>query len=98
MANSAERRDGQASLNPALVKESFARIEPVADKAMAYFHGRLFAASPELRAFFPLAMDRQRDRFFRGHDGEVRRHDGQLHRAFGLRHLGNVFRQQRGHL
>jgi NAD(P)H-flavin reductase/hemoglobin-like flavoprotein len=65
VANSGERRDGPASLNPALVKESFARIEPVADKAMAYFHGRLFAASPELRALFPLAMDRQRDRFFR---------------------------------
>ena len=32
---------------------------------MAYFYGRLFAANPELRALFPLAMDRQRDRFFR---------------------------------
>ena len=59
------RQDGQASLNPSLVKESFALIEPHADKAMAYFYGRLFAASPEMRALFPLAMDRQRDRFFR---------------------------------
>ncbi len=58
-------QDGRAPLNPALVKESFAHIEPVADKAMAYFYGRLFAANPELRALFPLAMDRQRDRFFR---------------------------------
>ena len=37
------------SLNPRLVKESFAVIEPVADKAAAYFYGRLFAESPHLR-------------------------------------------------
>jgi NAD(P)H-flavin reductase/hemoglobin-like flavoprotein len=59
------RPDGPPSLNAALVKESFAQIEPAADKAMAYFYGRLFAASPAMRALFPLAMDRQRDRFFR---------------------------------
>lgn len=51
--------------NPTLVKESFAHIEPVADKAMAYFYGRLFVVNPDLRVLFPLAMDRQRDRFFR---------------------------------
>jgi ferredoxin-NADP reductase/hemoglobin-like flavoprotein len=50
---------------PTLVKESFAHVEAVADKAMAYFYGRLFASNPEMRALFPLAMDRQRDRFFR---------------------------------
>jgi NAD(P)H-flavin reductase/hemoglobin-like flavoprotein len=65
VANDGGRQDGQAPPNPALVKESFAQIEPVADKAMAYFYGRLFAANPELRVLFPLAMDRQRDRFFR---------------------------------
>jgi NAD(P)H-flavin reductase/hemoglobin-like flavoprotein len=65
VANSEGRHDGQAPLNPALVKESFAHIEPVAAKAMAYFYGRLFAANPELRVLFPLAMDRQRERFFR---------------------------------
>lgn len=52
------------SLNPRLVKESFAVIEPVADKAAAYFYGRLFAGSPHLRAMFPPAMDAQRDRLF----------------------------------
>lgn len=53
------------SLNPHLVKESFAVIEPVADKAAAYFYGRLFAENPHLRGMFPPAMDVQRDRLFR---------------------------------
>ncbi|GAA3163343.1 FAD-binding oxidoreductase [Planomonospora alba] len=52
------------SLNPRLVKESFAVIEPVADKAAAYFYGRLFAENPHLRGMFPPAMDVQRDRLF----------------------------------
>ncbi|MEV7010903.1 globin domain-containing protein [Streptosporangium sp. NPDC051022] len=46
------------------MKESFAVIEPVADKAAAYFYGRLFAESPHLRAMFPPAMGPQRDRLF----------------------------------
>ncbi|MER7133641.1 globin domain-containing protein [Streptosporangium saharense] len=46
------------------MKESFAVIEPVADKAAAYFYGRLFARNPHLRAMFPPAMDTQRDRLF----------------------------------
>ncbi|MCA2223755.1 globin domain-containing protein [Nonomuraea aurantiaca] len=52
------------SLNPRLVKESFSAVEPVADKAAAYFYGRLFAESPQLRGMFPPAMDLQRDRLF----------------------------------
>ncbi|GII03422.1 globin domain-containing protein [Planobispora takensis] len=52
------------SLNPHLVKESFAVIEPVADRAAAYFYGRLFAENPHLRGMFPPAMDVQRDRLF----------------------------------
>ena len=52
------------SLNPRLVKESFAVVEPVADRATAYFYGRLFAESPHLRGMFPPAMDMQRDRLF----------------------------------
>ncbi|WP_326639490.1 FAD-binding oxidoreductase [Streptosporangium sp. NBC_01755] len=52
------------SLNPRLVKESFAVVEPVADKAAAYFYGRLFAENPHLRTMFPPAMDVQRDRLF----------------------------------
>jgi NAD(P)H-flavin reductase/hemoglobin-like flavoprotein len=65
MASWEGRPDGRAALNPTLVKESFAHVESEADKATAYFYGRLFVSSPELRALFPLAMDRQRDRFFR---------------------------------
>ncbi|GII58044.1 oxidoreductase [Planotetraspora thailandica] len=53
------------SLNPRLVKESFSVIEPVAGKAAAFFYGRLFAESPQLRAMFPPAMDMQRDRLFK---------------------------------
>jgi NAD(P)H-flavin reductase/hemoglobin-like flavoprotein len=53
------------SLNPRLVKESFSIIEPVADKAAAYFYGRLFAENPHLRGMFPPAMDVQRDRLFK---------------------------------
>jgi NAD(P)H-flavin reductase/hemoglobin-like flavoprotein len=56
---------GQPPVNAALVKESFAHIEPYADKMTSYFYGRLFAEHPDLRALFPLAMDRQRDQFFR---------------------------------
>lgn len=52
------------SLNPRLVKESFSVVEPVADKATAYFYGRLFAENPHLRGMFPPAMDLQRDRLF----------------------------------
>ncbi|MGW4792484.1 globin domain-containing protein [Nonomuraea sp. NPDC004297] len=52
------------SLNPRLVKESFSIVEPLADKATAYFYGRLFAGSPHLRGMFPPAMDAQRDRLF----------------------------------
>lgn len=52
------------SINPRLVKESFALIEPVADKAAAYFYGRLFAENPHLRGMFPPALDVQRDRLF----------------------------------
>ncbi|MFC4534776.1 globin domain-containing protein [Sphaerisporangium dianthi] len=52
------------SLNPRLIKESFSAIEPVMGKAVAYFYGRLFAESPQLRCMFPPAMDVQRDRLF----------------------------------
>ncbi|HEX4811711.1 MAG TPA: globin domain-containing protein, partial [Nonomuraea sp.] len=53
------------SLNPRLVKESFSVVEPHAERATAYFYGRLFAESPHLRAMFPPAMNVQRDRLFR---------------------------------
>ncbi|PKK14305.1 MAG: flavohemoprotein [Thermomonospora sp. CIF 1] len=48
-----------------IIKESFALMAPEADKASAYFYGRLFAEHPQLRTLFPPAMDRQRDRMLR---------------------------------
>ncbi|HEY2833754.1 MAG TPA: globin domain-containing protein [Sporichthyaceae bacterium] len=47
-----------------LIKESFAVVEPQADRVAAYFYARLFVESPELRQMFPPAMDVQRDRLF----------------------------------
>jgi NAD(P)H-flavin reductase/hemoglobin-like flavoprotein len=52
------------SLNPRIIKESFALFEPQAEEISTYFYGRLFAENPRLRAFFPPAMDRQRERLF----------------------------------
>lgn len=48
-----------------IVKETFALLEPNADRAVAYFYGRLFAERPRLRALFPPALDAQRDRALR---------------------------------
>lgn len=45
------------SLNPRLVRESFAPVKAARGKAAAYFHGRLFAEHPHMRALFPPAMD-----------------------------------------
>jgi NAD(P)H-flavin reductase/hemoglobin-like flavoprotein len=39
-------------------------LEPIADAAMTYFYGQLFAMDGEIRAMFPAAMDVQRKRFF----------------------------------
>jgi len=47
-----------------LIKESFAVVEPQADRVAAYFYARLFIEAPELRQLFPPAMDIQRDRLF----------------------------------
>jgi NAD(P)H-flavin reductase/hemoglobin-like flavoprotein len=58
--------EGQCAITQfdcAILKESFAYIEPLAEKAVAYFYARLFVASPELRSMFPLAMDTQRKCF-----------------------------------
>jgi NAD(P)H-flavin reductase/hemoglobin-like flavoprotein len=65
MTNAEGSPSGRAPVNASLVKESFAQLEQVADKVTGLFYGRLFAEHPDLRALFPLAMDRQRDLFFR---------------------------------
>jgi NAD(P)H-flavin reductase/hemoglobin-like flavoprotein len=41
-------------------------VEPVAERVTAHLYALLFLRRPELRAFFPAAMDTQRDRLFQG--------------------------------
>ncbi|GLY92200.1 oxidoreductase [Actinoallomurus iriomotensis] len=52
------------SVNPRIIKESFALFEGREEDISGYFYGRLFAENPHLRALFPPAMNGQRDRFF----------------------------------
>jgi NAD(P)H-flavin reductase/hemoglobin-like flavoprotein len=90
-------QDGRAQLDYAILKQSFARIEPVAEKAVAYFYARLFVANPELRSMFPPAMDVPRKHFRSALERIVwsmddppalAGHLGQLaveHRKFGVR-------------
>jgi NAD(P)H-flavin reductase/hemoglobin-like flavoprotein len=54
---------GISQIDWATLKQSFALIEPIAEKVAAYFYARLFLANPELRSMFPLAMDTQRKHF-----------------------------------
>jgi NAD(P)H-flavin reductase/hemoglobin-like flavoprotein len=56
-------QDGIAGLDFAILKQSYALIEPVAEKAVGYFYARLFVANPELRSMFPVTMDTQRKHF-----------------------------------
>lgn len=37
----------------ALVRESFAKVRPIADQAAALFYGRLFEIAPDVRPLFP---------------------------------------------
>jgi NAD(P)H-flavin reductase/hemoglobin-like flavoprotein len=80
-------------LNARVVKESFAQLEPVSDKAVAYFYGRLFAESPRLRAMFPPAMDAQRDRLFHALTRIVWSLDSPDTLACHLSRLGNDHRK-----
>ncbi|WP_405012264.1 globin domain-containing protein [Kitasatospora sp. NBC_01539] len=48
----------------ALIRDTLAVVEPVADRATAHFYALLFVHHPEVRALFPAAMDVQRDRLF----------------------------------
>src|SRR5579875_2118052 len=94
---------GAAPRSPA--QGSFFPLEPVADAAMTYFYGQLFAMDGEIRAMFPAAMDVQRRRFFRalaqiaaGDGGSGDRaylsELGRAHRKFGVReeHYGQFRR------
>jgi NAD(P)H-flavin reductase/hemoglobin-like flavoprotein len=55
-------RAGAVSPDAQLLKESFALVEPVAEKVAGYFYGRLFTECPHLREIFPVTMDVQRAR------------------------------------
>jgi NAD(P)H-flavin reductase/hemoglobin-like flavoprotein len=46
------------------VQSSFSLLEPVADAAMTYFYGQLFAMDSEITAMFPAGLDEQRRRLF----------------------------------
>lgn len=51
-----------SAFDPALIKESFARVSPRADHMAKYFYAHLFARNPEVREMFPETMSEQRDR------------------------------------
>src|SRR5262249_20227043 len=45
-----------------LIKESWAAVEPQAERAAQYFYAHIFYGHPEIRAMFPVMMDVQRER------------------------------------
>lgn len=42
-----------------LVQESWAKVEPISEKAAELFYGHLFETHPEVRPLFPETMDEQ---------------------------------------
>lgn len=80
-------QDGMAQIDCAILKQSFAHIEPVAEKAVGYFYARLFMAKPELRSMFPPAMDIQRKHFLTALARTVRSTDDPQALAEYLRQL-----------
>src|ERR671912_518707 len=80
-----------------MLEESLRLLEGQADRLMGHFYAALFLEAPHLRALFPVAMEGQRERFFRALTGVVAhlreperlsvmlRHLGRDHRKFGAR-------------
>ena len=80
-----------------MLEESLRLVEGQADRLMGHFYAALFLEAPHLRALFPVAMEGQRERFFRALTGVVAhlreperlsvmlRHLGRDHRKFGAR-------------
>jgi NAD(P)H-flavin reductase/hemoglobin-like flavoprotein len=80
-----------------MLEESLRLLEGQADRLMGHFYAALFLEAPQLRSLFPVAMEGQRDRFFRALTGVVAhlrepdrlsvmlRHLGRDHRKFGAR-------------
>ncbi len=52
------------SVNLRVIKESFVLIEPVAERFITCFNGRLFADNPQLRGMFPASMEGHGHRLF----------------------------------
>jgi len=80
-----------------VMRDSWALVEPRADRVAEYFYARLFVENPELRDLFPVAMNAQRVRLLRAlvrvmqdidRPHELRPFLSQLgadHRKFGVR-------------
>ena len=49
-----------------LIKESFAHVMTNPQESMEYFYSHLFAQAPEIRSFFPLALNDLQERVFAG--------------------------------
>ncbi|MDH6114130.1 NAD(P)H-flavin reductase/hemoglobin-like flavoprotein [Kitasatospora sp. MAP12-15] len=76
-----------------LIRESFALLRDSGDKLTAHFYATLFLHNPEVRAFFPPAMDSQRDRLFQALAGAVRMLDRPEELTTFLRQLGRDHRK-----
>ncbi|HEY6423154.1 MAG TPA: globin domain-containing protein [Pseudonocardiaceae bacterium] len=87
-----------------LIRESFAVVEPHADKVVGFFYGMLFAIAPDTRELFAANMEVQRSRWLRALVHVVQMVDrpddlvpflrqlGRDHRKFGVltQHYGAV--------
>ncbi|MDH6133576.1 NAD(P)H-flavin reductase/hemoglobin-like flavoprotein [Kitasatospora sp. MAA4] len=79
--------------NLTLIRESFTLVRDSGDKLTAHFYATLFLHNPEVRAFFPPAMDIQRDRLFQALAGAVRMLDRPDELTSFLRQLGRDHRK-----
>jgi NAD(P)H-flavin reductase/hemoglobin-like flavoprotein len=78
---------------PALIRESFALVEPYQDKATAHFYALIFLEHPEIRDMFPPMMDTQRDRLMSALVRVVGQVDAPESLAGYLRQLGRDHRK-----
>ncbi|WP_063771940.1 globin domain-containing protein [Kitasatospora mediocidica] len=79
--------------NLTLIRESFTLVRDSGEKLTAHFYATLFLHNPEVRAFFPPAMDIQRDRLFQALAGAVRMLDRPEELTSFLRQLGRDHRK-----
>jgi NAD(P)H-flavin reductase/hemoglobin-like flavoprotein len=84
---------GDASAGGSPAQVSFLLLEPVADAAMAYFYGQLFAMDTEIAAMFPAGLDDQRKRVFRALTRIAAGQDDPARLAVYLERLGRAHRK-----